>query len=248
MIKKIIIIFSLLKQVLSYEFNGEGTTYGGNISSGSCGFKQNSFITHGGMAAAINKEQYGDSSLSCGRCALVKYKNYDPVKIIITDICPECKKGDLDLFNEAWRIIIKEDFGRKKIEWDFINCDLFIDSTIKLRIDEKNEHWFNVQPEHFLCGIKEMYINLNNNWIKMDRDDSKMMGLYFNYNKGISYPFKLKIISIYNEEIITLDYNSISHQIDTQQQFKCSNNISSFTFEDIAGDIEKNKPLTKLRC
>ncbi len=222
MFKYIFIIVLTLKQVISYEYNGFATTYGGNTDSGACGFRNSSFIPHGNMEVAINAEQW-ENALGCGRCALVKYKDYEPVKVVITDICPECKLGDLDMFTETWNNIIKENPGRKRIEWDFTDCDGFIDNTIKLRLYEKNEHWFNIHPEHFKCGIKNIEIVFDDkNWINMERDDSKMVGLYFNY-KQLKYPYKFKITSIYDEEIITDNYYSMEDILDTKKQFNCNN-------------------------
>lgn len=220
------LVFNLLIK-LSYQINYQGiaTTYGGQIYGGSCGFK--SIWTQKNMnfkyGLAMNSRQY-NNSLSCGTCVNIQYKNRN-INAIVTDICPECQFGDLDLFTETYNSLIQEEPGRKNINWEFIPCpDSITEGPIQLRIDEINYYWLSVQPENFKCQISSLFIFQNNNWINMKRDDSTMTGLYFiNYNK-IEVPFKFKIINIFNEEIITDEYYEIKNLFILNKQFNCNSN------------------------
>ena len=203
-----------------FSFSGDATAYGGNSNSGFCGFKEKSFLYSNKMQVALNEVQW-NNSLNCGRCVNIKYENNPPVKALISDKCPECKYGDLDLFLEAYSTIIKKSPGREKIQWNFITCNEFVDQNIRFRIDYINQYWLSINPENFLCGISNMEISFNDKWIDLDRTDNTMNGLYFNYHGFVQVPFKLRITSINNEKFITQNYNKIEHILSTNFQFNC---------------------------
>ncbi|KAJ2214496.1 hypothetical protein EV179_002901 [Coemansia sp. RSA 487] len=90
-------------------FSGDGTYFTPGL--GSCGKTnaEDEFI------AAINAPQYGtyanpNNAPVCGRCALVKGA-LGRVKVTITDKCPPCKHGDLDLSPVAFMEIGDMDDG-----------------------------------------------------------------------------------------------------------------------------------------
>lgn len=223
-ILSLFITFSLFIK-LSYQFQGDSTTYGGSVLGGSCGFKtlwsnENKNFKYG---VAINAKQY-ENSLACGKCVNIKYNNRN-INAIIVDICPECSYGDLDLFTDTYNELIQEDPGRKKISWEFINCpNNIISNSIQLRLDELNPYWVNIQPENFKCGIKSIFIKQNENWIEMIRNDNLMMGLFFNYNSKINFPIQFKIINEFNEEILSNNYNELINLFNINKQFICNNN------------------------
>lgn len=229
MIKINILIITFLnilcKETQAYKYYGDATAYGG-IDGGFCGFKKVS-----NMHVALNSENWGNS-LNCGRCVSISYENQDPVIAMITDKCPECKYGDLDLYEEVYKLTIKKSPGREKIKWDFVNCpSSFISENIKLGIDHINYYWLSIRPESFICGIKKMEILFDSEWIEMDRNDdaiykkNNMNGLYFIYSNFIKTPFQLKLTSIYDDVIITSKYDKIENILLTNQQFKCNQHI-----------------------
>ena len=246
----ITILFNYLFHVsLSITYTGYATMYGGKINGGSCGFKSNS-IQKGlyPFGVAINSKQY-NNSLSCGTCINIKYSNQilhqtnqdlssnlliesesiNNLNVIVTDICPECQFGDLDLFQESYNKLISGSPDKKLISWQFINCpNEIVSNNIQLRIDELNYYWLSIQPENFKCQIIEMYILQNNKWILLDRNDSKMMGLFFIYNNKLERPFKFKLINKYYEEIITPEYYELKHLFILDNQFNCNINTQLF--------------------
>lgn len=206
---------------LSYQqtFSGIATAYGGKIYGGSCGFTHNNYI----YGVAINANQY-NNSLTCGTCINIKYSNTN-INAIVTDICPECKYGDLDLFEETYNSLINKPFGREIISWSFINCPL--SSSIELKIDEINYYWLSIRPENIKCQLSEIYINQNNKWILMQRDDNIMKGLYFIYNKKLIFPMQFKLINLYNEEIVSPLYYDLSNTLYVNNQFNCNNQFNN---------------------
>lgn len=203
-----------------YQFNGDATAYGGGNNWGYCGFKERSFLYSNKLEVALNSVQW-NNSLNCGRCINIKYNNNPPIKALISDKCPECKYGDLDLFLESYKTIINKPPGRENIQWNFVSCDEFINGNIRFRIDYINYYWLSLNPENFLCGIANIEISFGNNWIQLDRNDNYMSGLYFNYNGYVNTPFQLKITSINHEILITQKYYQIDNILQTNFQFKC---------------------------
>ena len=229
----LILLFNLnisfsFQNTYNIKYSGDITTYGGQVNGGSCGFKSlwtnnNKNFKYG---VAINSQQY-NNSLSCGKCINIQYNNKN-INAIITDICPECKFGDLDLFTETYNTLIQEMPGRKYASWKFISCpNEIVNGNIQLRIDEINYYWLSNQPEKFKCGITNLFIYQNNEWIGMNRNDSKMMGLFFIFNNKISIPFKFKIINIFSEEIITDNYFELKNLFILNNQFLCHENYKS---------------------
>jgi expansin (peptidoglycan-binding protein) len=96
------------------EETGEATYYDAD-GTGACGFpKSNDF-----MVAAMNGAQY--SKAICGKCVEVTGP-LGTVVVRIVDLCPGCKKGDLDLSQTAFQKIAKLSAGRVKITWHYVSC------------------------------------------------------------------------------------------------------------------------------
>jgi hypothetical protein len=209
------------KQIQSYQFSGDATAYGGSIG-GFCGFKDVS-----PMHVALNAQNW-NNSLDCGRCVSISYKDSPPVTAMITDICLECKSGDLDLYTDLYIGLIKQSPGREKIKWDFVNCpNSIIEEHIKLSIHSINYYWLAITPINLKCGMAKMEIMFDSEWIEMDRNDdntnkkNKMNGLYFIYHNFVKTPFQLRLTSMAGDIITTPKYDKLEDILITNQQFKC---------------------------
>ena len=211
---------SLACSTVEFSFNGDATSFGGSNIGGCCGFKENSFLYSNKLEVALNAQQW-NNSLNCGRCVSIKYKDHAPITAVISDKCPECKFGDLDLFTESYSALIKSDPGRELITWSFVPCNEFVQGNIRLRIDNINQYWLSMNPENFLCGINAIEILFDSEWIKLERNDQTMNGLYFNYNGYVKLPFQLRLTSMYNEQLITQKYYDITNILSTDFQFNC---------------------------
>lgn len=96
------------------EESGEATYYDAD-GTGACGFpKSNDF-----MVAAMNGAQYSKSI--CGKCVEVTGP-LGKVTVRIVDLCPGCKRGDLDLSQTAFQKIAKLSAGRVPITWHYAPC------------------------------------------------------------------------------------------------------------------------------
>lgn len=96
------------------EESGEATYYDAD-GSGACGFPKGTDF----MVAAMNGAQYSKSV--CGKCVEVTGP-LGKVTVKIVDLCPGCKRGDLDLSQTAFQKIAKLSAGRVKISWHYVPC------------------------------------------------------------------------------------------------------------------------------
>ncbi len=95
--------------------SGEGTYYAAD-GTGNCSFPADSTR----MVAAINAADY-DTAAWCGACLAVTGPTGNVV-VRITDQCPGCAKGDLDLSKEAFARIAALSAGRVPITWREVDC------------------------------------------------------------------------------------------------------------------------------
>lgn len=230
-IKEVIIILSLSNIYLSEvnaEYSGDITSYGASMENQFCGFKKNSWNYNGMMTAAINAPMM-DNSLSCGLCASVKYKE-KTVNVLLDNLCPECKFGDLDLSNEAWKELTgNNNYGREKATWEFVDCGNFLvqenaEKGLILKPHHINYWWLSVTPSNMKCGINSMSILFKSDeskWMDMERNNNLMNGLYFIYHNHIVGDFKFKVVSKFGEEMITDWYSEIKDIFYVKKQFKC---------------------------
>lgn len=224
---KTTIITTIIMQAQS--FSGDLTSYGATIGNQYCGFKKDSWNYQGLMTAAINLPQLSNST-SCGLCASIEY-NGKRTNVLIDNLCPECKFGDLDLSHESWKSIIgNTDYGRTKASWEFIDCSPFLSSDIIITPFSINPWWLSVTPSNMRCGVSEMFIFVNDNWSQL-QIGNQMNGLYFIYHSQstpISGKFKFKLVSKLGEELETDWYTEIKEVFETKKQFQCSKEVNCF--------------------
>jgi expansin (peptidoglycan-binding protein) len=221
------IIFTSAIIASSSAYSGDLTSYGAAPENQFCGFKSSSWNYNGLMTAALNAPMMNES-LSCGLCAAVSYEGKNHA-VLIDNICPECRYGDLDLSNQAWQAIVgNSNYGRMQATWEFIECDQFLlpDKQIVLKPHHINYWWLSVVPSGMKCGVSEMYISFGDNWIGMKRSNELMNGLYFIYHEHITGKFKFKLVSALGDEIETDWYDQILETFETKKQFECITDCS----------------------
>ncbi|CAM9416936.1 unnamed protein product, partial [Hapterophycus canaliculatus] len=137
------------------EYSGEGTYYG-ETTEGNCAYGGDVPGMYSGMIPfALNAPQYGDS-LMCGAClegtASGVGEGATPFpstfKGFITDQCPECASGDLDMS-------VSGD-GRWDIEWKFVPCP---GETISFKFEGSNPYFWKIQPQGTETPVESVRIN-----------------------------------------------------------------------------------------
>jgi len=258
LISLFILAFAGINVVRSeHHYTGDITSYGAMPENQFCGFKKNSWNYNGLMTAAINNDMI-DNSITCGMCAAVTYGDKSTV-VLLDNLCPECKHGDLDLSHEAWNYLTNnKNYGREKAKWSFIDCDKFIikdgepSGGIILKPHHINYWWLAITPSNMKCGVSSIDISFEGKeWISMERDNGKMNGLYFIFHSQVVGSFRFKLTSRLGEELITDTYNSIDEIYYTKKQFKCDAEVDcglSMPSEIISNVTYTNKPSSECSC
>lgn len=204
--KYLYLIFSLLNIAtcniipsLTYLYNnwqtGDGTYYGYHSQGGACGLDPILLTENNTFASvAMNAPTYY-GSLVCGMCLEViadgKGSGKTPfskksMKVIVKDLCPECKKGDLDF-------AINGD-GRWNIKWKAIKCS--VNQGIQFMFEGSNRWYIKLQVRNTAIPIINMKIWNNKKWNSMTRE---MWGFWIADKGPYNPPIKIKMTSLFNE-------------------------------------------------
>ena len=149
-------------------FRGDGTAYSDSVNNTGTGFACSYRYLNTKFSnyfAAINHEQWADGA-TCGRCVKArcvdsrcKVQNED-VLVQVVDLCPECKKGDVDFSFGAYKDITGMWPHRLTIEWEWASCAPEIEGNI--RFDPKdgiNKFWQAFYLSNTRYPIKQVKLN-----------------------------------------------------------------------------------------
>ncbi|KAK7403348.1 hypothetical protein QQX98_010869 [Neonectria punicea] len=101
--------------------SGSSTFYGGNLNGGMC-----SFVTYklpAGIYGTAFSGSAWSTAASCGACIEVTGPGGKKIKAMIVDQCPECDKGHLDLFQDAFKAVGGTD-GIVQTSYKRVTCDI----------------------------------------------------------------------------------------------------------------------------
>ena len=109
------------------KFTGESTKYSAS-GKGAC----QTAISENELSVAMNSPQYGNvgqKSEYCGKSVCVcgndpEQPDKKCVTAVVSNACPECKQGDLDMNGGTWNAVWPShpDGSRFKISWSFGSC------------------------------------------------------------------------------------------------------------------------------
>lgn len=153
-------------QALGEVHHGEGTFYGAT-GEGNCSFDASPDDL---MVAAMNHVDYAGSA-ACGE-AIVVTGPKGTVTVRITDQCPECAEGDIDLSAQAFARIADPAAGRVAISWQLVAAD--IQTPVQYRYKEgSSRYWTAIQVRNHRLPITQLDILPagSSNWIRVERTD-----------------------------------------------------------------------------
>ncbi|KAK1988710.1 RlpA-like double-psi beta-barrel-protein domain-containing protein-containing protein [Colletotrichum cereale] len=122
--------------------SGRSTFYGGNTSGGKCSFS--TYQIPSSLYGTAFSGQVWDSAAHCGACVKVTGPKGNSLVAMIVDECPECNKGHLDLFQNAFTQLGSLSDGIISTSYEFVKCG--ITSPIKLHNKSgTSAYWFSMQ-------------------------------------------------------------------------------------------------------
>ena len=185
-----------------------------NFEKGKCGFG-----THNGsmdplyrFPSSINQDSFQNSA-QCGIC----YEIVGPLGVIRTRVEDSCPKdsdtglcnGDMYHFNiiEEGSTYIMGSANNANITFRMISCDF--EGNIRILTNEKtNQKYLSFVVLDHNIGVSYIKMNENNStiWKNLQRTNENNW-VYYDIEKGISFPLKLKIYSI-NGDHVSIDMDT----------------------------------------
>ncbi|KAF0686376.1 Aste57867_21820 [Aphanomyces stellatus] len=156
---------SMLATTVQAGYTGLSSTYGGpqgvDASTGNCGpmaALPSATMYH----VAMNDPQY-NTGLNCGRCVSIqctdpRCKSNKVMMAQVTDRCPECKSGDLDMTLPLFQELTGYQTDKYAISWSFVDCPVNGGIQVCAK-DGSSKFWLYVQPMNTVSGVRSMKIN-----------------------------------------------------------------------------------------
>lgn len=175
-------------QALGAVHTGSGTFYGAT-GEGNCSFDASPGNL---MVAAMNHVDYAGSAV-CGEYVEVTGPN-GTATVRITDQCPECAAGDIDLSAQAFAAIADPAAGRVSISWKVVAGN--VTGPVQYRYKEgSTRFWTAIQVRNHRVPISKLEIlpSGSSSWIEVARTDYN----YFIYPTPIAAgPLQVRITGL----------------------------------------------------
>lgn len=177
---------------------GEGTFYGGGYVGG-CAMLDP--VSTDYWIVAMNLEDYADARLAGAYLEVTG--ELGTINMLVTDLLPEGKKGDLDLYVDAFPLIAPPEKGRVPVSWKIVPLDTAENAPVSYKYKEgTTEFWCGVQVRNHRYPITKLeYLNDNGEFVEIKRRP-------YNYFESMDMgkgPFTFRITDIYGQVIIDED-------------------------------------------
>ncbi len=174
---------------------GEGTFYGGDYEGG-CAMLDP--VSHDYRIVAMNLADYNDAQLAGAYLEVTG--ELGTINMLVTDLLPEGKKGDLDLYVDAFPLIAPAEKGRVPVSWRIIPLNTANDAPISYKYKEgTTEFWCGIQLRNHRYPITRLeYLDENGEFQEIKRRPYN----YFESDKMGKGPFTFRITDIYGQMVI----------------------------------------------
>lgn len=177
--------------------SGEATFYGGGYEGG-CAMldpisRDDYWIT------AMNLADYNCAELAGAYLEVTGESG--TIHVLVTDLLPEGKKGDLDLYTDAFPLIAPAEKGRVPVTWKIIPLDSAADAPVSYKYKVgSTAFWCAVQVRNHRYPIEKLeYLNSEGEFVELPRRNYN----YFEAQSGLGEgPFTFRITDIYGQVII----------------------------------------------
>lgn len=174
---------------------GDGTFYGGGYVGG-CAMLDP--VSPDYWIVAMNLEDYNNAQLAGAYLEVTG--ELGTINMLVTDLLPEGKKGDLDLYVDAFPLIAPPEKGRVPVSWKIVPLDTAENAPVSYKYKEgSTEFWCGVQVRNHRYPITKLeYLDENGNFQEINRRQYN----YFESDKMGKGPFTFRITDIYGQVVI----------------------------------------------
>jgi len=192
---------------------GEATFYGGGYTGG-CAMLDP--VSRDYWITAMNLEDYADARLAGAYLEVTG--ELGTINVLVTDLLPEGKKGDLDLYVDAFPLIAPAEKGRVPVSWKIVPLDTAENAPVSYRFKEgSSPYWCGVQLLNHRYPISKLeYLNENGEFVEINRRP-------YNYFESMEMgpgPFTFRATDIYGQVIVDYDIPLVlDENIEGKSQF-----------------------------
>lgn len=192
---------------------GEGTFYGGGYEGG-CAMLDP--ISRDYWIVAMNLADYDNARLAGAYLEVTG--ELGTINMLVTDLLPEGKKGDLDLYTDAFPLIAPVEKGRVPVSWKIVPLDTSADAPVSYRFKEgSSPFWCGVQLLNHRYPIAKLeYLNKDGEFVQINR----RLYNYFESMEMGEGPFTFRATDIYGQVIVDHDIPLVlDEKIEGKSQF-----------------------------
>ncbi len=189
---------SLILEPMGTVHTGEGTFYGGGYEGGCASLDP---VSRDYWIVAMNLADYNEGQLAGAYIEVTG--ELGTIKMLVTDLLPEGKKGDLDLYTDAFPLIAPVEKGRVPVSWHIIPLDTAENAPVCYKYKEgTTQYWCGIQVRNHRYPITRLeYLDKNGEWVEIPRTRYN----YFISDKMGAGPFTFRITDIYGRQVIDRD-------------------------------------------
>ena len=179
--------------------SGEATFYGGGYEGG-CAMLDP--VSKDYWITAMNLPDYNCAELAGAYLEVTG--ELGTINVLVTDELPEGKKGDLDLYTDAFPLIAPVEKGRVPCSWKIVPLDTAEDAPLNYRYKVgSTAFWCAVQVRNHRYPIERLeYLNSDGEFVELPRRNFN----YFEAQSGLGKgPFTFRITDIYGQVVIDED-------------------------------------------
>ncbi len=175
--------------------SGDGTFYGGGYVGG-CAMLDP--VSTDYWIVAMNLEDYNEGQLAGAYLEVTG--ELGTINMLVTDLLPEGKKGDLDLYVDAFPLIAPAEKGRVPVTWKIVPLDSAENAPVSYKYKEgTTQFWCGVQVRNHRYPITKLeYLDKNGEFQEIKRRRYN----YFESDKMGAGPFTFRITDIYGQVVI----------------------------------------------
>ena len=145
---------------------------------------------------AMNELDY-DNARACGAYLNVTGPGGTEM-VVVTDRCPECVPGQLDMSTQAFDPISGGSIGRiDKITWRLASPAGLGDVQFKVK-EQSSQYWLSLQVRNHRNPIASLAIQVNGSWVTVPRQ----MYNYFEAEGFGAGPYTVRITDVYGQQLV----------------------------------------------
>ena len=176
---------------------GEGTFYGGGYEGGHAMLDP---VSRDYWIVAMNHSDYNSAQLAGAYLEVTG--ELGTINMLVTDELPEGKKGDLDLYTDAFPLIAPVEKGRVPVSWKIVPLDSAENAPVCYKYKEgTTQFWCGVQVRNHRYPITKLEYLKDGEWVEIPRRPYN----YFESREMGAGPFTFRITDIYGQVIVDKD-------------------------------------------